>query len=128
MDLRGHLYSIFAVVNYEFVIRYDMLCKRYSSNDQCISFVANINPILGYLGLGYSTPFLSLGTSYMYPSLASAKSAVISVGEEIATLGLPSGLCPFVFVFTGTGNGMLSCLGSLFEIMLGTFSIFYTVR
>ncbi|KAL8143623.1 hypothetical protein V2J09_016655 [Rumex salicifolius] len=57
-----------------------------------------------YLSLGYSTPFLSLGTSYMYPSLASAKSAVISVGEEIATLGLPSGLCPLVFVFTGTGN------------------------
>ncbi|XP_010527055.1 PREDICTED: alpha-aminoadipic semialdehyde synthase [Tarenaya hassleriana] len=57
-----------------------------------------------YLSLGYSTPFLSLGSSYMYSSLAAAKAAVISIGEEIATQGLPSGICPLVFVFTGTGN------------------------
>ncbi|KAL2503389.1 lysine-ketoglutarate reductase/saccharopine dehydrogenase bifunctional enzyme [Forsythia ovata] len=57
-----------------------------------------------YLNLGYSTPFLSLGASYMYTSLAAAKAAVISVGEEIATAGLPSGICPLVFVFTGAGN------------------------
>nr|GMC55784.1 alpha-aminoadipic semialdehyde synthase [Ipomoea batatas] len=57
-----------------------------------------------YLNLGYSTPFLSLGSSYMYSSLAAAKAAVISVGEEIATTGLPSGICPLVFVFTGSGN------------------------
>lgn len=61
--------------------------------------------ISGYLSLGYSTPFLSLGASYMYPSLAAAKAAVISVGEEIASQGLPSGICPLVFVFTGSGNG-----------------------
>lgn len=57
-----------------------------------------------YLTLGYSTPFLSLGASYMYSSLAAAKAAVIAVGEEIATLGLPSGISPIVFVFTGDGN------------------------
>lgn len=43
----------------------------------------------------------------MYSSLAAAKAAVISVGEEIATIGLPSGICPLVFVFTGSGNGKL---------------------
>lgn len=59
----------------------------------------------GYLSLGYSTPFLSLGASYMYPSLAAAKAAVISIGEEIATHGLPPGICPLVFIFTGSGNG-----------------------
>lgn len=64
----------------------------------------------GYLNLGYSTPFLSLGSSYMYPSLPAAKAAVISVGEEIATLGLPRGICPLVFVFTGSGNGIMSLL------------------
>lgn len=64
--------------------------------------------ITGYLSYGYSTPFLSLGSSYMYPSLAAAKAAVISVGEEISTLGLPSGICPLVFVFTGAGNGIAS--------------------
>lgn len=57
-----------------------------------------------YLNLGYSTPFLSLGASHMYPSLAAAKAAVIAVGEEIAAHGLPSGLSPIVFVFVGTGN------------------------
>ncbi|XP_030488694.2 alpha-aminoadipic semialdehyde synthase [Cannabis sativa] len=59
---------------------------------------------LRYLSLGYSTPFLSLGESYMYSSLAAAKAAVISVGEEIASQGLPAGICPLVFVFTGSGN------------------------
>ncbi|KAK6147532.1 hypothetical protein DH2020_018444 [Rehmannia glutinosa] len=57
-----------------------------------------------FLNLGYSTPFLSLGASYMYFSLAAAKAAVISVGEEIATMGLPSSICPLVFIFTGAGN------------------------
>ncbi|URE42381.1 Alanine dehydrogenase/PNT, N-terminal domain [Musa troglodytarum] len=57
-----------------------------------------------YLNLGYSTPFLSLGASHMYSSLAAAKAAVIAIGEEIATLGLPSGISPLVFVFTGDGN------------------------
>lgn len=42
----------------------------------------------------------------MYPSLAAAKAAVVSVGEEIATTGLPSEICPLVFVFTGSGNGI----------------------
>ncbi|XP_047249542.1 alpha-aminoadipic semialdehyde synthase isoform X5 [Capsicum annuum] len=59
---------------------------------------------LWYLNHGYSTPFLSLGSSYMYSSLAAAKAAVISVGEEIATMGLPMGICPLVFVFSGCGN------------------------
>lgn len=44
----------------------------------------------------------------MYYSLAAAKAAVISVGEEIATLELPSGIAPIVFVFTGDGNGILT--------------------
>ncbi|CAM8945341.1 unnamed protein product [Rhodiola kirilowii] len=57
-----------------------------------------------YLSLGYSTPFLSIGASYMYSSLAAAKAAVISVGEEISTFGLPMGICPLVFIFTGSGN------------------------
>lgn len=39
----------------------------------------------------------------MYPSLAAA----ISAAEEISTQGLPSGICPLVFVFTGSGDGML---------------------
>ncbi|XP_048619279.1 alpha-aminoadipic semialdehyde synthase [Brassica napus] len=74
----------------------------------------------GYLGLGYSTPFLSVGSSYMYSSLAAAKAAVISVGEEIASQGLPSGICPLVFVFTGTGNVSLGAQ-EIFKLLPHTF-------
>ena len=41
----------------------------------------------------------------MYARLDEAKKAVISVGEEIKRVGLPRGLTPMVFAFTGsTGN------------------------
>ncbi|EFH43456.1 lysine-ketoglutarate reductase/saccharopine dehydrogenase bifunctional enzyme [Arabidopsis lyrata subsp. lyrata] len=73
-----------------------------------------------YLSLGYSTPFLSLGSSYMYSSLAAAKAAVISVGEEIASQGLPLGICPLVFVFTGTGNVSLGAQ-EIFKLLPHTF-------
>ncbi|XP_057967291.1 alpha-aminoadipic semialdehyde synthase isoform X2 [Malania oleifera] len=73
-----------------------------------------------YLNLGYSTPFLSLGASYMYSSLAAAKAAVISVGEEIATMGLPLGICPMVFVFTGSGNVSLGAQ-EIFKLLPHTF-------
>lgn len=82
----------------------------YSSGLRCS------HTISGYLSLGYSTPFLSLGQSHMYPSLAAAKAAVIAVAEEIATFGLPSGICPIVFVFTGFGNGNYA--GSIFFHLL----------
>ncbi|CAN0918320.1 Alpha-aminoadipic semialdehyde synthase [Linum grandiflorum] len=73
-----------------------------------------------YLTLGYSTPFLSLGASYMYSSLASAKAAVISVAEDISTLGLPSGICPLVFIFTGSGNVSLGAQ-EIFKLLPHTF-------
>ncbi|KAH9804886.1 alpha-aminoadipic semialdehyde synthase [Citrus sinensis] len=73
-----------------------------------------------YLNLGYSTPFLTLGAAYMYPSLAAAKAAIISVGEEIATEGLPSGICPLVFVFTGSGHASIAAQ-ELFKLLPHTF-------
>ncbi|KAJ4950699.1 hypothetical protein NE237_027531 [Protea cynaroides] len=75
---------------------------KYAGRAGLLDFLSGLGK--RYLNLGYSTPFLSLGASYMYSSLAAAKAAVIAVGEEIATLGLPSGICPIVFVFTGSGN------------------------
>ncbi|KAG0626104.1 hypothetical protein M758_2G102500 [Ceratodon purpureus] len=56
------------------------------------------------LSQGYSTPFLSIGSTYMYTSLSVAKQAVLAVGEELKSSGLPPEICPLVFVFTGTGN------------------------
>ncbi|KAK4793656.1 hypothetical protein SAY86_024091 [Trapa natans] len=75
---------------------------NYAGRAGLIDFLSGLGQ--RYLNLGYSTPFLSLGASYMYTSLAAAKAAVLSVGEEIATCGLPLGICPLVFVFTGSGN------------------------
>ncbi|XP_016652616.1 PREDICTED: alpha-aminoadipic semialdehyde synthase-like [Prunus mume] len=61
---------------------------KYAGRAGFIDFLLGLGQ--RYLSLGYSTPFLSLGASYMYTSLAAAKAAVISVGEDIAPLGLPS--------------------------------------
>ena len=55
------------------------------------------------LNLGYHTPFLSTGSAYMYPDLASAEDAVRAVGAGIASAGLPQSLAPFNVVFTGNG-------------------------
>jgi alpha-aminoadipic semialdehyde synthase len=56
------------------------------------------------LALGSSTPFLHLGYSYMYSSLNAAKEAVESVGEEIASVGLPPNFSPLLFGFISNGN------------------------
>jgi alpha-aminoadipic semialdehyde synthase len=56
------------------------------------------------LNLGYSTPLLSLGSSYMYQSLDLAKQAVADMGEGIAAGGIPKDFAPLVVGFTGNGN------------------------
>ena len=58
------------------------------------------------LSLGYSTPFMSVSSSYMYPDLPTAKAAVQRCGDEIKRLGtgLPADMPPLRFIFTGTGN------------------------
>ena len=53
---------------------------------------------------GYSTPFTAMGSAYMYPSLDAARAAVVECGESIAKHGLPDGVAPLTFVFTGDGN------------------------
>lgn len=56
------------------------------------------------LSLGYSTPFLSLGSSYMYQSLDLAKQAIKEMGEGISAGGIPRDFAPLVVGFTGDGN------------------------
>ncbi|KAM3741687.1 hypothetical protein ACB098_07G015600 [Castanea mollissima] len=91
---------------------------KYAGRAGLIDFLHGLGQ--RYLSLGYSTPFLSLGASYMYPSLAAAKAAVISIGEEIATHGLPPGICPLVFIFTGSGNVSLGAQ-EIFKLLPHTF-------
>lgn len=56
------------------------------------------------LSLGYSSPFMGISSSYMYPDLPTAQAAIRKAGEEIAKYGLPPEIAPMRFVFTGTGN------------------------
>ena len=54
------------------------------------------------LATGYSTPFINVGSAYMYPSLEDAKEAIYNIGQKIKNNGLHSDLSPMSFVFTGT--------------------------
>lgn len=56
------------------------------------------------LSRGLSTPFLNCPTSLQFPSLDAAYAHVADMGTAIRAGGLPSGLGPLVFAFTGTGN------------------------
>ncbi|KAI1311045.1 hypothetical protein EDD11_003552 [Mortierella claussenii] len=56
------------------------------------------------LGLGYSSPFLHVGMSHNYKSLASAKLALQSLGNTISDEGTPKEFGPMTFAFTGSGN------------------------
>ncbi|KAJ3085286.1 hypothetical protein HK102_000142 [Quaeritorhiza haematococci] len=56
------------------------------------------------LALGYGTPFLSIGMSYMYRCLADARLDVTRTGQVIMDDGLPRQVGPMTFVFVGDGN------------------------
>jgi alpha-aminoadipic semialdehyde synthase len=56
------------------------------------------------LGMGFSTPFMNVASSYMYQSLEDAKAGITAVGNEINRVGLPAQMTPLVFAFTGSGN------------------------
>ncbi|KAI9193475.1 Saccharopine dehydrogenase-domain-containing protein [Polychytrium aggregatum] len=56
------------------------------------------------LGLGFATPFLNIGMSYVYRCLADARLEVTRSGQSIMDDGLPKQLGPLTFVFTGNGN------------------------
>jgi alpha-aminoadipic semialdehyde synthase len=56
------------------------------------------------LALGYSTPFLNIGSMYMYPTLEHAKTAVREAGQYLIKYGLPLQVTPLTVVVTGTGN------------------------
>ncbi|KAJ3121943.1 hypothetical protein HK098_003262 [Nowakowskiella sp. JEL0407] len=56
------------------------------------------------LALGYGSPFLSIGMSFMYRCVADARLDVTRSGQVILDDGLPKALGPMVFVITGDGN------------------------
>jgi len=56
------------------------------------------------LAMGYSSPFLSIGSAYMYPDFKHSCEAVAAMGRQIEQHGVPPDFAPMVFVFTGNGN------------------------
>jgi alpha-aminoadipic semialdehyde synthase len=66
---------------------------RYAGIAGAIDFTRGIGE--RFLALGYATPFLHCGSSYMYPSLEKAYRALKDIGADIAKPdgGLPAALC-----------------------------------
>jgi len=74
----------------------------FAGNAGAIDFLRGMGE--RFLALGFSTPLLHVGSSFMYNSLKEACRAISIAGEGIMKNGLPSQLCPFTIVVTGTGN------------------------
>jgi len=58
---------------------------------------------------GLTTPFLHVGSAYMYPDLATAKKVISGVGEQIKENGLPEALKPLVIGITSKGRVAQGC-------------------
>ncbi|KAJ3074901.1 hypothetical protein HDU98_009870 [Podochytrium sp. JEL0797] len=56
------------------------------------------------LSMGYGSPFLACGLSYMYRCVADARLDLVRTGQVIMDDGLPREFGPMVFVFTGQGE------------------------
>ncbi|CAM9112087.1 unnamed protein product, partial [Phaeothamnion confervicola] len=53
---------------------------------------------------GYGTPFLNCPPTYTHTGLSAVERTIGEVGEQLSRRGLPEGISPLVFLFTGTGN------------------------
>jgi alpha-aminoadipic semialdehyde synthase len=96
------------------VIDYEYIQEAAPPRNRLIAFgrFAGIGGVIDYFrGLGLyllkrniSSPFLYMGSSYMYPDITHAKEAVKTMGAMIATEGLPASLTPMVFGVAGSGR------------------------
>ncbi|CAK9013326.1 Alpha-aminoadipic semialdehyde synthase (cAt-LKR/SDH) (LKR/SDH) [Includes: Lysine ketoglutarate reductase (LKR) [Durusdinium trenchii] len=79
---------------------------EYAGKAGMIDTLRGLGQQLLYQGL--STPFLSIGSAYMYPSYKEATRAVRMAGDAFAAQhrqqSTPSRFQPLVFLFTGSGN------------------------
>eukprot|EP00753_Platysulcus_tardus_P020629 PLAT8298.1.p1 GENE.PLAT8298.1~~PLAT8298.1.p1 ORF type:complete len:1034 (+),score=530.21 PLAT8298.1:39-3104(+) len=75
---------------------------RYAGIAGAFDFLRGVGERL--LARGYYTPFLNLGSSYMYLSMEASFDALRAVGERIARYGLPDATVPLIAAFTGRGN------------------------
>jgi alpha-aminoadipic semialdehyde synthase len=75
---------------------------RYAGIAGAFDFLRGIGEFL--LEKLYQTPFIFLGSSYMYEDYEAMKDALNKVHNNILRAGLPRNLNPIVFGVTGTGR------------------------
>ena len=68
----------------------------------CIDFIQGLGEFL--LHKNICTPFIHVGSSYMFPSVIDAKKAIENIGSMIKLKLFPEELCPFIVGVTGTGR------------------------
>ncbi|RLO07562.1 hypothetical protein DYB28_000243 [Aphanomyces astaci] len=97
------------------MIDYECITQGGQRNGQRLiafgGYAGRAGMLAGFRGLGerlinkgYSSPFVNIGSAYMYPDLTRAKDAVVAAGKLIQQNGLPADLAPMTVVFTGNGN------------------------
>ena len=75
---------------------------RYAGIAGAFDFLRGIGEFL--LQRGHQTPFLYLGSSYMYDDYTEMQRGLEKVTQNIKRAGLPSEYSPIVFAVTGTGR------------------------
>lgn len=75
---------------------------RYAGIAGAFDFLRGIGEYL--LQRKFQTPFVYVGSSYMYGEYEDMKSALAKVNRDIVNGGLPRALCPFVVAVTGNGR------------------------
>lgn len=75
---------------------------RYAGIAGAFDFLRGCGEFL--LQRGYQTPFIFLGSSYMYEDFSAMKDAMQRVSQGILKGGLPKRQHPIVFGVTGTGR------------------------
>ena len=75
---------------------------RYAGIAGTFDFFRGIGELM--LQKGLQTPFIFLGSTYMYEDYDAMKMALTSVAKNIAKSGTPKQYSPMVFAVTGTGR------------------------
>lgn len=105
------------LIDYETMV--DAQGKRVIGFGKFAGYAGMIDALRGLgdrlLGLGYSTPFLNMGYTDSYASLAACRTAVQLVGDHIQIGGIPRDLAPLVFAFTGSGGNVTEGAVEIFQ-------------
>lgn len=84
---------------------------RYAGIAGAFDFIRGVGEYL--LEKKYQTPFVYLGSTYMYEDYEAMCDALKRVGKNIKNSGLPRALGPLVFGVTGTGR----CASGSLEVL-----------